>query len=106
ASPIAATRKLNTRVSRTESAYPVSLNRWMKLSNQTNLVLPPNASSVTTDRKSIWPDGQKKKTRVMTICGATSRYGSHRSLKVTRFSMVVVGPPPGLPHQAGEEEKI
>ena len=45
----------------------------MKFSNQTNFVLPPNASSISTDCQIAWPDGQKKKTSVMIICGATSR---------------------------------
>jgi len=50
-----------------------SLSRLAKLSNQTNLVLPPNASSVSSDCQIAWPDGQKKNTSVMTICGATRR---------------------------------
>ena len=42
-------------------------------SNHTNRLLPPNASSISTDCHTAWPEGQKKKTRVMIICGATSQ---------------------------------
>ena len=49
------------------------MKRRSKLSNQTKRVLPPKASSMISDCQIAWPDGQKKKTSVMKICGASSR---------------------------------
>ena len=64
---------VNHSVIQAAERYSGLRNSLRKLSNQTNLLLPPNASSVSTDCQIAWPDGQKKKTSVMTICGATRR---------------------------------
>ena len=64
-----------------------------KLSRPTNSTLVPNASCCSTLWYSAWPAGQKKKTRMMAICGATSAQGSHQLLKRTRFSTAKVRSP-------------
>jgi hypothetical protein len=61
------------------------------LASPTNSLLVPNASSSSTDWITACSAGQKKKTMVIAICGATSAYGSQRESKRTRFSMCVAG---------------
>src|SRR5688572_17003494 len=47
----------------------------------------PNGSCCCSDWKIAWLAGQKKKTIVISSCGATSAYGNQEERKTTRFSM-------------------
>ena len=46
----------------------------------------PKASWIWNEYQNACAAGQKKKTIVTAICGASSAYGSHAERKTTRFS--------------------
>src|ERR1041385_5640885 len=86
AMPVPATRTLHPAVILNEWSYLASPRSAAKFARPTNCVRSPKASCSWKEYQPACTAGQKKKTMVTAICGATSAYGSQVERKTTRFS--------------------